>query len=270
MKNQEAVLYSIGELADKAEVSVRTLQYYDKTGLLKATLSESGRRMYTHDDIFRLQQILFLKSFGFSLEEIKNRIFNFKSASDLEAIFTEQHKILSGEIEKLNQITKMLDTVIFEIHKGKDVSIEKLVTIMYLMKQGNPYAFVLNYFGSEQLKNLANRFETPDAKGKDQVFADNAKDVFENLKMLYQNGADPKDADGQALAKRWWDMVMDFTEGDPELLKTLVSAGMDIGSWPDDVKDLQDVIGNFLGNALTIYLKGIDISLLETEKNHDD
>jgi DNA-binding transcriptional MerR regulator len=270
MKNQSAVQYSIGELAAKAEVSVRTLQYYDKKGLLKATFSDSGRRMYTRDDIFRLQQILFLKSFGFSLEEIKDKIFKFESASDLEEIFAEQQKILSGEIEKLNQITKMLDTVIFEIHIGKDVSIEKLVTIMYLMKQGNPYAFVLNYFGSEQLNSLAKRFESPDAKGKGQVFADNAKDVFENLRMLYQNGADPADADGQALAKRWWDMIMDFTEGDPEFLKTLVSAGMDIESWPDDMKDLQEAIGHFLGNALTIYLEGKNISLSETEKKHDD
>ncbi len=270
MKNQEVCIYSIGDLAKKAEVSVRTLQYYDKIGLLKSTLSEGRRRMYVRDDVFRLQQILFIKSFGFSLEEIKNEVLHFKSTSDLEAIFTKQNAIVSGEIEKLNQISKMLDTVILELHKGRDVSIEKLVTIMYLMKQGNPYAFVLNYFGSEQLKNLAKRSESPESKGKDQVFADNAKDIFEDLKLLYQNGADPKDADGQALAKRWWDMVMDFTEGDPELLKSLVSAGMDIESWPEDVKDLQEVIGNFLGNALTIYLKGINISLLETEIKHDD
>ena len=55
----------VGELAKKTGVTVRTLQYYDRVGLLKPTLSEGGRRMYSRDDILKLQQILFLKSLGF-------------------------------------------------------------------------------------------------------------------------------------------------------------------------------------------------------------
>jgi len=67
MVNQKVKFFPIGDLAEKAGVSVKALQYYDKTGLLKSVFSEGGRRMYTRDDIFKLQQILFFRSCGFSL-----------------------------------------------------------------------------------------------------------------------------------------------------------------------------------------------------------
>lgn len=57
MGNAKEHLFSVGELAKKAGVTVRTLQYYDKIGLLKSTINEGGRRMYTQDDILKLQQI---------------------------------------------------------------------------------------------------------------------------------------------------------------------------------------------------------------------
>ena len=67
-------LFSTGELARMAGVSVRTLQYYDAENLLKPFVTEGGRRRYTSDHVLRLEQIIFLKSIGFSLEEIKNII----------------------------------------------------------------------------------------------------------------------------------------------------------------------------------------------------
>ena len=66
---------TVGELAKKMGTTVRTLQYYDKEGLLSPTTeSEGGRRLYTHKDMIKLHQILSLKSLGFSLDDIKNKL----------------------------------------------------------------------------------------------------------------------------------------------------------------------------------------------------
>ena len=65
-------LYRTGQFARKASVSISTLRYYDKEGLLAPTeYSESGYRLYTDEDLVNLQQILALKFLGFSLDEIK-------------------------------------------------------------------------------------------------------------------------------------------------------------------------------------------------------
>lgn len=63
--------YTSGEFARKARVTIRTLRFYDKKGLLKPSrVSEAGYRLYTDEDFGRLQKILSLKYLGFSLDEI--------------------------------------------------------------------------------------------------------------------------------------------------------------------------------------------------------
>ena len=50
---------TVGELAKKMNVTVRTLQYYDKEGVLSPSAeSEGGRRLYTDKDLVLLHQIL--------------------------------------------------------------------------------------------------------------------------------------------------------------------------------------------------------------------
>lgn len=53
-------------------LSIRSLQYYDDIGLLKpAQRSEAGYRLYSDNDLIRLQQVVTLKFLGFSLASIK-------------------------------------------------------------------------------------------------------------------------------------------------------------------------------------------------------
>ncbi|QNU39640.1 MerR family transcriptional regulator [Geobacillus sp. 44B] len=59
------------EFARKASVSVRTLRYYDKLGLLVPKHNQSGHRLYTDEDLIQLQYILSLKFLGFSLKKLK-------------------------------------------------------------------------------------------------------------------------------------------------------------------------------------------------------
>ena len=63
---------TVGEVAKKMGVTVRTLQYYDREGLFSPSAeSEGGRRLYTDKDVVKLHQILSLKHLGFSLSDIK-------------------------------------------------------------------------------------------------------------------------------------------------------------------------------------------------------
>ena len=64
--------YSSGEFAKKAHVTLRTIRYYDKQNILvPSARTESGARLYTDEDLAKLQQILLLKYLGFSLEDIR-------------------------------------------------------------------------------------------------------------------------------------------------------------------------------------------------------
>lgn len=62
----------INEVKKISGVSVRTLRYYDKIGLLKpASKTQGGHRLYSSNELKKLQQIQFLKKIGFQLSEIK-------------------------------------------------------------------------------------------------------------------------------------------------------------------------------------------------------
>ena len=82
---------TVGEVAQKMGVTVRTLQYYDREGLLTpSAISEGGRRLYTDRDLIQLHQILSLKHLGFSLGDIKNRLIPLDTPEDVAKILDEQ------------------------------------------------------------------------------------------------------------------------------------------------------------------------------------
>jgi DNA-binding transcriptional MerR regulator len=67
----ETATMQIGELADRTEMSLRTIRHYDEVGLLTPSgRSEGGFRLYTHDDYLRLMVIRRMKPLGFSLDEM--------------------------------------------------------------------------------------------------------------------------------------------------------------------------------------------------------
>ena len=64
-------MMTVHEVSRLTGVSIRTLQYYDKIGLLKpSAYTESGYRLYDDTALHRLQQILLLRELGFPLKDI--------------------------------------------------------------------------------------------------------------------------------------------------------------------------------------------------------
>lgn len=83
----------IGELAQKAGVTPRTIRYYENLGLLSPSEREgTGFRYYTETELAKLQKIDCLKSLGLTLEEITTVIdLYFEDATGLRG----KQKVLS-------------------------------------------------------------------------------------------------------------------------------------------------------------------------------
>jgi len=101
--------YTVQKLARLAGISTRTLRYYDVIGLLKpARISSSGYRIYGRAEVDMLQQILFFRELGFSLENIKDIVtsssFDFAEAlrqhRDMLLAKRKQLDILIANVEK--------------------------------------------------------------------------------------------------------------------------------------------------------------------------
>ena len=101
--------YKTGEFAKMANLSIRTIRYYDKIGLLKPSkIADNGYRMYSDRDFMKLQKILSLKYLGFSLDDIFSMTVN-DSYLSLQQSLSLQKKMIDQKIEQLQNIKLSLE-----------------------------------------------------------------------------------------------------------------------------------------------------------------
>lgn len=97
-------MMTVNEVSKLTGVSIRTLQYYDKIGLLNpAEYTKAGYRMYDDASLERLQQILLFKELQFPLKEIKEII----DSSDFD-----RNKALDQQITLLTMKKEHLENLI--------------------------------------------------------------------------------------------------------------------------------------------------------------
>ncbi len=102
---------SIGELADLAGVTVRTLHHYDRIGLLRpGHRTAAGYRSYTESDADRLAQVLGYRELGFSLESIRSILD--EPSPDHGRHLLRQRSLLTERIERLRRIVAAIDTTV--------------------------------------------------------------------------------------------------------------------------------------------------------------
>ncbi|WP_394137739.1 MerR family transcriptional regulator [Cytobacillus oceanisediminis] len=91
--------YTVQKLAQLAGVSTRTLRYYDEIGILKpARTNSSGYRIYGQREVDRLQQILFYRELGVSLDQIKELI-SAPAFDAADALKEHREKLLEKRIQ---------------------------------------------------------------------------------------------------------------------------------------------------------------------------
>ncbi|WP_211320927.1 MerR family transcriptional regulator [Arthrobacter livingstonensis] len=93
----------IGELADRSQMSLRTIRHYDEVGLLKPSgRTDGGFRLYTERDFTRLLLIRRMKPLGFTLEAMSEllRVIDALEESKLGEDHTDIRSELNGFIEE--------------------------------------------------------------------------------------------------------------------------------------------------------------------------
>ncbi len=109
--------YTVKQVAAMSGVSVRTLHFYDETGLLKpARHSANGYRFYEEPQLLALQQILFYRELGFELKQIK-RILGRADFEKVAALLSHR-KVLQENLTRTRTLIETIDKTIRHL-KGK-------------------------------------------------------------------------------------------------------------------------------------------------------
>lgn len=109
---------TVGEVAELAGVSVRTLHHYDELGLVvPSERSDAGYRLYDHADLERLQEVLTLRAMEVPLAEIKALLDD--PTHDRLEVLRDQAKRLRDRRDRLGDLLEAIEDAIAAHDRGE-------------------------------------------------------------------------------------------------------------------------------------------------------
>lgn len=106
-------MYKIGEMSKRIDVSIDTLRYYEKIGLLpRIHRKATGLRLYNENDIARIEFIKRSQRMEFTLDEIK-QLLQFREApqeakADVRQLAMNKLKEIASHLEDLTRLKSEL------------------------------------------------------------------------------------------------------------------------------------------------------------------
>lgn len=100
--------WTVGQVAERSGVTVRTLHHYDEIGLLRPSRrSASGYRLYTDEDLVRLQHVVVYRRLGFALEEVAVLLDD--PEADVAAHLRRQRAAVMSRLDELAELVTAID-----------------------------------------------------------------------------------------------------------------------------------------------------------------
>ena len=135
--------HTTGEMAKQCGVTVRTVQYYDKRGILvPSELSEGGRRLYSEDDLRRLRIICFLRELGLPIDAIGQLLSEEDPGSVITILLAQQEQALREEVREGNEKLERLEVLKRSLRETQHFSVDSIGDIATIMS------------GKEKLKKI--------------------------------------------------------------------------------------------------------------------
>ncbi|WP_426445475.1 MerR family transcriptional regulator [Paenibacillus sp. S-38] len=94
--------YTIGQAAERTGLTIHTLRYYEKEGILPSVMrSESGMRSYAEKDLEALEFICCLRALGMSISDIKHFVQESTSIDQRLRMLEKQNENVASQIDQL-------------------------------------------------------------------------------------------------------------------------------------------------------------------------
>ena len=240
---------TVGEAARKMGITVRTLQYYHKEGLLSPSAeSEGGRRLYTDKDLVALHQIISLKALGFSLDTIKRRLISMETPADVANALTKQADDIRGKIERLTASLTAIEQLKAEVLQMQTVNFKKYADIIVNLQMKNDSYYLIKRFDDDTLDHIRNRFDRE--SGLD--FMDRFNRLSDEIVQLQKENVPPESERCQRIIKEYWGLITEFTNGDMSMLPKLMEIG-NIDTAANAWEERQKIVNGYLEPALQVY-----------------
>jgi DNA-binding transcriptional MerR regulator len=216
-EEKKSVWMGAAECARRTGLTVRTLQIYERHGLIEPMRGAKGWRRYGPPELQRLNLIVTLKAFGLTLEQIRNQLAT--NPPPLARVLELQLETCSARRDAANKAVGLIKTALATIKSGKELSLENLCNLTRSMEMENQFTRLRTY------RELINEAITPDEeravvtwmasqppeeiKARSEA-APAARAVLNSVREMRQNNVDPAAPEAQALAVRENEIALQY------------------------------------------------------------
>ena len=117
--------YKINEISKLYNIGPDSLRYYEKLGLLAPKRGKNNYRLYTLDDLWRLNIIRDLRRLGFPMEKIREYMDN-RSVENTRKLLTEELDAIHQQIQELNRLQKNVEERLQTLSGAEDQTLLKI------------------------------------------------------------------------------------------------------------------------------------------------
>jgi DNA-binding transcriptional MerR regulator len=238
--------YKVSELAALTGISVRTLHYYDETGLLRPDKTESGYRIYSQKHVDLLQQILFYRALDFPISTILNLMND--TRHDTLGALTEQRQRLLQQSRKIRTLIETIDKTI-QYHKGEIVMKDEEKFAGFDFTKKDPY----EKEAREQWGDTAVDDSSKLIKAFGKEYADEVSDIYRSLSAIRTQPADSLEA--QTEIARWFNALNRIHTYSVDVFEGLGEMYVADTRFTENIDRFGDGLAVFMRDAMKIYAK---------------
>ncbi len=242
--------YTVRQLAGVAGVSARTLHYYDEIGLLKPERNpQNGYRLYGRAALLRLQQILFFRELGLSLEEIQAMLD--RPDFDLLVALENHRRALLARQERLGQLLQTVERTILHLKGMIEMDNQELFAAFSEEKQQEYEAEIRERYGeTEAYRESQRRWKSYTDEQKKQMGEEGNAAYRALVAAIPYGPASPQAQEGIA---RWHQHLRWFYEPTREMLLGLADMYNEHPDFNANFQRIHPDLADFMRKAVKIY-----------------
>ncbi len=261
-------MYTVKQLSELADVSVRTLHYYDEIALLTPSkVGANGYRYYDDAAVLRLQQILFYREIGLELVQIKEILDS--PEFDLVAALRSHRAVLQEKMNRLHNLVGTIDSTIKHLAGEADMSKKKLFQGFSEEKQKEYEREARLQYGPENVNESIKRWNGY-GKARQEAIMEEGGAIYTDLVRAMEAGNLAGSVEVGDILQRWHNHLRYFYEPTLEVLRGL---GDLYNTHPDFIAFFQQLhpdLPPYLQETIARYVDDLEDAEVERMLAEDD
>jgi MerR family transcriptional regulator, thiopeptide resistance regulator len=249
-------VYTVKQLSELADVSIRTLHYYDEIALLRPSkVGANGYRYYDDASLMRLQQILFYREIGLELLQIKDVLD--QPDFDLVQALRAHRSVLEEKAERMQQLIETVDSTIRHL-AGETTMAKKQLFKGFTPEEQKQYEREARLQYGPDTVNASIKLWNSYSKEKQEAIMAEAGEIYTDFAEAMVSGKPATSSDVQDIVARWHQNMRYFYEPSYDVMRGLANGYNTDPAFMKTFQQFHPDLTPYLEESITFYVDELE------------